>query len=501
MSDYFIIRPEKNKSLRNLEHLVNSGQNLLLSDESKRLIIECRNFLEKEILEKKIIVYGINTGFGSLCNKIITEDKLEELQINLVRSHACGAGSVIPERISKRLLLHKIISLSYGNSGVTLDLVEFMIAMYNNDVLPVIYELGSLGASGDLAPLAHLALAVIGEGKVHYKGNIRATSEVYQELGWLSYSLVAKEGLAILNGTQFMSSYGSYLTNKSFNLFKWANLIGAISLEAFDGKLEPFHPSVHKLRNQNGQIISAEQILTLLGGSDNEKRIKKYTQDPYSFRCMPQVHGASYDVFLYAENIFSRELNGVNDNPNLIPSENIVLSGGNFHGQPLAMALDFLAIAIAELGSISERRTFQLLSGQRDLPDFLIDEPGLHSGLMIPQYVAAGIASQNKQLCSPASVDSISSSNGQEDHVSMGANAATKALRVLENTERILAIELINASQAFHFRTDYRSSDKIRKLLTDFRKEIPIITEDRYLHEDLESAVEFVRNYSLDEII
>ncbi len=501
MSDHFIIRPVKDKSLRDLEKIVETGQNIILSDESKRKILTCRDFLEKEILASKTTVYGINTGFGSLCNKIISEDHLEELQVNLVRSHACGTGNIVSPDISKRMLLHKIISLSYGNSGVTLDLVEFLVGMYNRDVLPVVYELGSLGASGDLAPLAHLALAVIGEGEVHYEGQIQKTEVVYKKLGWEAHSLVAKEGLAILNGTQFMSSYGSMVTNKSFELFKWANLIGAISLEAFDGKLEPMHPSVHKLRNQNGQIESAKQILDILSGSDNESRVKKYTQDPYSFRCMPQVHGASYDVFLYAEQIFSREMNGVNDNPNLIPDENIILSGGNFHGQPLALALDFIAIAIAELGSISERRTFQLLSGQRELPDFLIDEPGLHSGLMIPQYVAAGMVSQNKQLCTPASVDSISSSNGQEDHVSMGANAATKALRVLENSQRILAIELINASQAFYFRKDYKSSELVQKLLSDFRKEIPILKEDRYLHEDIEKAIEFVKTYPIDEIV
>jgi histidine ammonia-lyase len=324
---------------------------------------------------------------------------------------------------------------------------------------------------------------------------------VYKELGWSPHNLVAKEGLAILNGTQFMSAFGSRITRRSLQLFKWANLIGSISLEAFDGKLEPFHPLVHQLRNQAGQSVSAEQILKILEGSQSEKRIKKYTQDPYSFRCMPQVHGASYDAFQYSESIFSRELNGVNDNPNLIPQEDIILSGGNFHGQPLALALDFIAIAMAELGSISERRTFQLLSGQRELPDFLIDEPGLHSGLMIPQYVAAGIVSQNKQYCSPASVDSISSSNGQEDHVSMGANAATKAYKVMENIERVLSIELINASQAFNFRKDYTSSDLVQNVLADFRSEIPIISKDRYLHMDMEKALKFIRNYPIDEII
>lgn len=501
MSNHFIIKPVKDKSLRDLEKVVETGQNINLSDESKRRVMICRDFLEKEILASKTTVYGINTGFGSLCNKVISEDHLEELQINLVRSHACGTGNIVSPGISKRMLLHKIISLSYGNSGVTLDLVEFLVGMYNRDVLPVVYEMGSLGASGDLAPLAHLALSVIGEGKVHYEGKIHNTDVVLKKLGWEAHNLVAKEGLAILNGTQFMSSYGSLVTNKAFQLFKWANLIGSISLEAFDGKLEPMHPSVHLLRNQSGQIESAKQILSILEGSDNETRVKKYTQDPYSFRCMPQVHGASYDTFIYAEEIFRREMNGVNDNPNLIPYDNIILSGGNFHGQPLALALDFIAIAIAELGSISERRTFQLLSGQRDLPDFLIDEPGLHSGLMIPQYVAAGMVSQNKQLCTPASVDSISSSNGQEDHVSMGANAATKALRVLENTQSVLAIELINASQAFNFRKDYKSSKSVQRVVSDFRNQIPIIKEDRYLHEDISKAIEFIRTYPIDEIV
>lgn len=501
MTSTFLIKPDKDKSLDKLEEIILNNQTLVLSDQCKRRVIECREYLEKEIIDKKITVYGINTGFGSLCDKVISEDNLGNLQVNLVRSHACGFGEIIPVEISKRILLHKIISLSYGNSGISLKLLEHLLSMYNKEIYPVIYEQGSLGASGDLAPLAHLALAVIGEGPVHYKGEIRDSEDVYNELGWEKYELVAKEGLAILNGTQFMSAFGINVISEGINLFHWANLVSAVSLEAFNCKTEPFHPLIHELRNQNGQKIAASEILSILEGSEIAYSAKKYVQDPYSFRCIPQVHGASLDALNYAQGIFENELNGVNDNPNIIAEEEIVLSGGNFHGQPLALTLDFAAMAIAELGSISERRTFQLLGGKRDLPHFLIDEPGLHSGLMIPQYVAAGIVSQSKQLCTPASVDSISSSNGQEDHVSMGANAATKAYKVMENTRKVLAIELFNASQALSFRKNIKSSEKIQKLLTEFRKAIPILEKDRFLHNDMKNALEFLKNYPINEII
>jgi histidine ammonia-lyase len=485
-------------SLETLQEIIAHHKTLALSEEAKVNIQKCREYLDKKMQSNDSPIYGINTGFGSLCNVKISNENLSQLQENLVKSHACGTGEEVPQEIVKIMLLLKIQSLSYGNSGVQLVTVERLIDFYNNDILPVIYNQGSLGASGDLAPLAHLSLPLLGEGEVYYEGFRQPARKVLDKMGWKPIVLQSKEGLALLNGTQFMSSYGSYILLKAMKYSYLADLISAISLEGFDGRIEPFNELIHYVRPHKGQIVTAKRITELLEDSEIIAQEKQHVQDPYSFRCIPQVHGASKDAIDYVKKVFKTEINSVTDNPNIFVGEDVIISGGNFHGQPLALALDFLGIALSELGSISERRTYQLISGLRGLPAFLVDNPGLNSGFMIPQYTAASIASQNKQLATPASVDSIVSSNGQEDHVSMGANAATKCLRIMENLERILAIELMNASQAIEFRRPLQSSEFIEMFLKSYREEVPFVKEDRILHYDIEKSVAFLNTFLID---
>ena len=485
-------------SIETLEEIISHGKKLALSEEATANIQKCRAYLDKKMASQSEAIYGINTGFGSLCNVKISNENLSKLQENLVKSHACGVGDEAPLSIVKLMLLLKIQSLSYGHSGVQLQTVERLIEFYNHDVLPVIYTQGSLGASGDLAPLAHLSLPLLGEGEVYYEGEKVHSSEVMKIFNWKPIVLQSKEGLALLNGTQFMSAYGAHILMKVSKFSYLADLIGTISLEGFDGRIEPFNELIHFIRPHKGQIITAKRIKSFLEGSEIIEQPKVHVQDPYSFRCMPQVHGASKDAIEYVKKVFKTEINSVTDNPNIFIESDQIISGGNFHGQPLALALDFMAIALAELGSVSERRTYQLISGTRNLPAFLVDNPGLNSGLMIPQYTAASIASQNKQLATPASIDSIVSSNGQEDHVSMGANAATKALRVLDNLERILAIELMNASQALEYRRPLQSSDFIEMFINSYREEVPLIKDDRILHYDIEKTVNFLNSFQIE---
>ena len=485
-------------SLETLQEIISQHKSLALSDEVKINIQKCRLYLDTKMASQETPIYGINTGFGSLCNVIISNDNLSKLQENLVMSHACGTGEEVPHEIVKIMLLLKIQSLSYGNSGVQLITMQRLVDFYNNDVLPVIYNQGSLGASGDLAPLAHLSLPLLGEGEVYFEGFRQPAKKVLEKFGWAPIVLQSKEGLALLNGTQFMSSYGCYILLKAMKYSYFADVIAAISLEGFDGRIEPFNELIHYVRPHKGQISTAKRMSELLEGSQIIAQPKQHVQDPYSFRCIPQVHGASKDTIDYVKKVFKTEINSVTDNPNIFVGEDLIISGGNFHGQPLALALDFLAIAISELGSISERRTYQLISGLRGLPAFLVDNPGLNSGFMIPQYTAASIASQNKQLATPASVDSIVSSNGQEDHVSMGANAATKCLRIMDNLERILAIELMNASQAIEFRRPLHSSDFIEMFLKSYREEVPFVKEDRILHYDIEKSIAFLNSFLVD---
>ncbi|HET6244856.1 MAG: histidine ammonia-lyase [Bacteroidetes bacterium] len=480
-----------------LDKIIRGDFQLELSPESISKINHCREYLDKKIASEKKPIYGINTGFGSLYSHSISEHDLETLQQNLVKSHACGTGEEVPEEIVKLMLLLKIQALSYGNSGVQLETVNRLVYFYNNNILPIVYQLGSLGASGDLAPLAHLCLPLIGEGEVSYKGNRIQTQELYKDLQLSPIHLKSKEGLALLNGTQFMSAYSVHIILKTFRLSQLADIIAAVSLDAYDGRIEPFNVLVHQIRPHKGQQETAKKISSYLEGSELIKRPKTHVQDPYSFRCIPQVHGASKDLFDYVAGVFLTEINSVTDNPTIFPENDLIISAGNFHGQPLALSLDFLAIALAELGSISERRTFKLISGQRGLPPFLIANPGLNSGFMIPQYTAASIVSQNKQLCTPASVDTIDSSNGQEDHVSMGANSATKAYRVVYNVERILAIELFNAAQALDLRKPIKSSQFIEKFVGEFRQTIDFLNEDKLMYKEIKNSINFIQTVKL----
>jgi histidine ammonia-lyase len=485
-------------SLEEVQEIVYQHKTLELSEEARDNIQKCRDYLDTKMEANAAPIYGVNTGFGSLCNVKISNENLSKLQENLVKSHACGIGEEVPAEIVKLMLLLKIQSLGYGYSGVQLITVLRLIDFYNNDILPVIYTQGSLGASGDLAPLAHLSLPLLGEGEVFFNGNKVPTSVVMNQFDWKPIVLQSKEGLALLNGTQFMSAYGTHILLKAIKYSYLADLIGTISLEGFDGRREPFNELIHFIRPHKGQIVTANRVNEFLEGSQIISQPKSHVQDPYSFRCIPQVHGASKDAIDYVKKVFKTEINSVTDNPNVFIESDQILSGGNFHGQPLALALDFLAIALSELGSISERRTYQLISGSRNLPSFLIENPGLNSGFMIPQYTAASIASQNKQLATPASVDSIVSSNGQEDHVSMGANGATKALRIMDNLERILAIELMNASQAIEFRRPLKSSDFIEMFLKSYREEVPLVKEDRILHYDIQKSVAFLNSFRIE---
>lgn len=473
---------------------VRENYTIALSEESRAAIAKCREYLDRKAIESPTPIYGVTTGFGSLCNISIEKDDLSALQKNLVMSHSCGTGDRVPTEIVRIMIMLKVQSLSYGHSGVQVATVERLIDMFNNHYTPVVYQQGSLGASGDLAPLAHLSLPILGLGEVETaEGEIISGEEMNRREGWQPLTLQSKEGLALLNGTQFMASYGVWSLDKAERLSAQADLIAAMSLEAFDGRIDPFADNVHQVRPHNGQITTARRMRELLEGSELIAQPKKHVQDPYSFRCIPQVHGASKDAIAYVASVIETEINSATDNPTVFPDEDVVVSAGNFHGQPLALVLDYLAIAMAELGNISERRTYKLISAQRGLPSFLVAKPGLNSGFMIPQYTAASIVSQTKGLCMPASVDSIPSSQGQEDHVSMGSNAATKSARVADNVERVLAIELLNAAQALEFRRPLKSSATIEKLFADFRAVVPFVDTDMIMYPLIARSVEFLQ--------
>lgn len=476
------------------------GRKLYVEDETLISIEKSANYLHEKVNSSKAIIYGVNTGFGSLSNIRIEDDELEELQSNLILSHACGTGKRVPDNIVRAMLCLKVWNMLYGNSGVQKETVLRLVDHFNQDVLPVIYTQGSLGASGDLAPLAHLCLPLIGHGNVILDGKEVPAKEALLYLDWKPLQLKMKEGLALLNGTQFMSAYGAYCVFHAERLAFFADLIGAIALDAYGGLTAPFDLLVHQVRPHPGQIESARRLRELLHDSPLAQKEKQHIQDPYSFRCMPQVHGASIDAIAHVKQVVERELNSVSDNPLIFPDEDKIISAGNFHGQPLAISYDYLAIALAELANISERRTFQLIMGKNGLPVYLVKKPGLHSGFMIPQYTSAGIVSQNKQLCSPASVDSIVSSNGQEDHVSMGANAATKLYELVENVYQVLAIELFTAAQALDFRRPEKSSPLIEKFLSEYRSIVPFLHEDEQMHPHMMKTKDFLMNVKLPSV-
>ncbi|WP_178985587.1 histidine ammonia-lyase [Winogradskyella helgolandensis] len=497
MDNYHIISSDA-LDIVTIYNIFYKNKKLKLSEASANNIQKCKTYLDEKLANEKKPMYGINTGFGSLYNVKISDTDLSQLQENLVMSHACGTGDRVPESIVKVMLLLKIQSLSYGHSGVQLATVERLIEFFNNDIFPFVFTQGSLGASGDLAPLAHLALPLLGKGKVVHNNKEYDAAILLEEFNWKPITLEAKEGLALLNGTQFMSAYGVYLLLMSHKTSYLADIIASISLDAFDGRLDPFHDLVHAVRPHPGQRKVARRFNEFLKGSELITREKEHVQDPYSFRCIPQVHGATKDTLDFVEKVILTEINSVTDNPNIFHEEDLIISGGNFHGQPLALALDYLKIAMAEIGNISERRVFQLVSGLRGLPAFLVDNPGLNSGFMIPQYTAASIVSANKQMASPASIDSIVSSNGQEDHVSMGANAATQAYTLVKNVERVIAIELMNASQALEFRRPLKTSPLLESFLEQYRKVVPFIKVDEVLHDSIEASIQFLKDVDIE---
>jgi histidine ammonia-lyase len=484
---------DKFLTLENIYTLQQEGAQVELSKAATARITKSREFLENKLKNNDKPIYGINTGFGSLYKNQISNDELNQLQYNLLVSHACGTGDEVPQEIVKLMLVLKAQSLSYGYSGVQLETVQRLIDYFNHDITPVVYQQGSLGASGDLAPLAHLSLPLLGEGEIYHKGKKLHGSEANKIVGKPNIVLQAKEGIGLINGTQFMSAYGCYTVLKAQQLTLWADTIAAVSFEAFNGNLKAFDKRIARIRPHEGHMHTATYFNELLLDSEIVKQDGKAVQDPYSFRCIPQVHGASKDALAYIKQAIHTEINSVTDNPLIFPDEGDTLSGGNFHGQPIALPLDYMAIATAELGNISERRTYLLVSGQRGLPEFLVANPGVNSGFMIPQYTAASMVSQNKQYCTPASVDSITSSNGQEDHVSMGANAATKAYKVVQNVERILAIELFTAMQALDFRKDIKSSTQIEKLRENYRKVVPFVEDDTYMHPHIDASIKFMQ--------
>ena len=482
-------------TIERIGEIVRGHEKLALSDDARQRIVRCRTYLDEKIANQTEPVYGVTTGFGSLCNVSVGKDELSQLQVNLIKSHACGVGPRVENDIVRIMLLLKIQSLSYGYSGCKLDTVERLIDFFNHDITPVVYRQGSLGASGDLVPLAHLCLPLVGEGEVEMQGEVISGAEMLQKMGWKPIEMASKEGLALLNGTQNMSAYAVWSLLEAQRLSDWADVIAAMSLDAFDGRIEPFTHAVHAVRPHLGQIETARRFRELLDGSELIQGQKVHVQDPYSFRCVPQVHGAVKDTLRYVKSVIDIEINSATDNPIVRPDEDLIISAGNFHGEPIALPIDFLSIAMSELANISERRIYRLVSGLRGLPDFLVANPGLNSGFMITQYTAASCVSLNKSLAMPSSVDSIPSCQDQEDLVSMGANAAIKLQRVIQNTERVLAIELFNAAQALDFRLPKKSSPTIMAVRDAFRERVPFISDDVVMYPLIENAIQFLREF------
>ena len=480
-------------TIERIGEVVYNGYKLELSDDARNRIIRCREYLDEKIAKTTRPVYGVTTGFGSLCNVSVNPDQLAQLQINLIMSHACGVGDRVPNDIVKMMILLKVQSLSYGYSGCKLDTVQRLVDFFNNDIYPVVYMQGSLGASGDLVPLAHMSLPLVGLGEVEYQGKVISGAEMLKIFGWEPIHLVSKEGLALLNGTQNMSAFAVWSLLQAQKLSDWADKIAAMSLDAYHGLLSPFTKAVHVVRPHQGQLDTAARMMELLEGSEIAATPKDYVQDPYSFRCIPQVHGAAKDTIAYVKSVIDTEINSATDNPTVCPDDDLIISAGNFHGEPIALPMDFLSIGLSELANISERRIYKLVSGTRGLPSFLVAKPGLNSGFMIAQYTAASVVSLNKSLATPSSIDSIPSSQGQEDHVSMGANAAIKLYKIVLNVERVLAIELFNAAQALEFRRPQKSSPVIEKLFDEYRKVVPFIVNDEVMYPHIQHSIEFLR--------
>lgn len=480
-----------------IENILRDNAKLVLTEDAKEKIRHCREYLDRKEEDFTKPVYGVTTGFGSLCDRTISKAELSTLQENLVKSHSCSVGTPVDKVVVKLMLLLKAHALSMGFSGVQVETVERIIDFYNNDIFPVVYDRGSLGASGDLAPLANLFLPLIGEGEVEYEGKRYRGKEILDKFGWKPIKLQSKEGLALLNGTQFMSANGIKALIDGWHLVNCFDMFGAMSLEAYDGHIEPFFDCLQQVRPHRGQIETAARMRKILEGSEIIAQEKKHVQDPYSFRCIPQVHGAVRDAMIHVTEVLHTEINSVTDNPTVFPDDDLVLSGGNFHGEPIALVFDYMGVALHELGNISERRVAQLILGKRGLPEFLVAKPGLNSGFMIPQYADAALVSQNKMYAWPASCDSIVSSNGQEDLVSMGANAATKLHKIIDNLKIIAVIELMNAAQGIDFRRPLKSSPKIQEVMDAYRKAVPFVEDDVVMEEYIKKSQEFLANYDI----
>src|ERR1700712_2404677 len=451
-----------------------------------------------KIVGREIPVYGINTGFGPLCNTHIPEKDTCTLQYNLLKSHSVGVGKPIPKEIAKLMLISKVHALAQGYSGIPLATLERIIWHIDNDIIPVVPEKGSVGASGDLAPLAHLFLPLIGLGEVEEKGKILPAAKMLKAHGLEPIVLGPKEGLALINGTQFILSFSIKAIQRLNNALQLADLIGAMSLEGLMGSAKPFDPRLHNIRPFKGNKLVAHRLFTMLDHSEilNSHANCDRVQDPYSLRCMPQVHGASRNAWLHLKELTETELNSVTDNPVIFSAEDTV-SGGNFHGQPLAIPLDYACIAAAEAGNISDRRCYLLLEGKWGLPMLLMHDVGLNSGFMIPQYTTAALVSENKTLCFPASADSIPTSLGQEDHVSMGSISGRKLEMVLENLEYILAIELLTACQAIEFRRPLRSSSLLERAHEFVRDQVSFANEDRIFADDIKKIKSMIESFSI----
>ncbi len=478
-----------------LRNLVETQPKLSLHPQVESAIRAGAEFVKAKGAEDRYI-YGVNTGFGSLCETRIKPEEMETLQHNLLLSHSVGIGEIVPERISRLALLNKLLTFRSGHTGVSLDVVNRMLDFWNNDVIPTIPKRGTVGASGDLAPLAHLAQPLVGLGKVHYRGKIVEAGSVLQEMGWSPLRLKPKEGLALTNGVQYLDAMAANSLIEFEDLIKCADVLAAISSQAFSTSRTFYHPVYHATSWHKERQVVAANLCRLLDGSNHFElpTCNKSMQDPYSFRCIPQVHAAVRQAFHFAKGTVERDLNGVGDNPLFFPEEDLILFGGNLHGESSAMAMDFLAIAVSELGNISERRTYQLLSGNRGLPDFLVEESGLNSGFMITQYTSAALVNENKVLCTPASVDTIPTCQLQEDHVSMGGTSGYKLQQILENCQYIFAIELLNAVQAAELNKGLRLSPVTQEIFDAFRKEVTFLEKDRVMSEEIEKSRTFIEN-------
>lgn len=474
----------------------------VINAKAKKRIIKSQQAVEGIVNSGKV-VYGINTGFGPLCTTIISKEETQQLQNNILQSHSVGLGEPIPKEIAKLMMIIKVHSLSFGYSGIQLKTLDRILWHIDHDLIPVVPSQGSVGASGDLAPLAHLFLPLIGMGKI-WKGNEEVSTEViFSRYNLSPVELGPKEGLALINGTQFISAYSVKIVEELQSCLDHADIIAAMNLEAMLGSVQPFLPELHQLRPYEGCIYVADRIHHMLDGSEILKSHDhcERVQDQYSIRCIPQVHGASRNAWLHLKELTEIELNSVTDNP-VVFNESHTISGGNFHGQPLALPLDYAGLAAAEIGNISDRRIYFSLEGKIEgLPILLMADTGLNSGFMIPQYTSAALASENKTLCYPASADSIPTSLGQEDHVSMGSISARKSLRIIENLEKILAIELICAAQGFDFRRPLKST-RILNTCHDFvRKNIPTVKQDRVFADDINIALDLIQKNELVNIV